>query len=566
MVKLDFKITVYSNEDYLLELLVESGHLSPEQVEAVRTQTGGENMIAQLLHSGDLTEKLIAQVAAASAGAEFFDVQREMLDPDIANLMTAEDAKRFRAFPVAYDGSYLTVVVSDILDFEVLDSLPHVLGKEVNFVAGAPGAITEALKKFFGSEGVKDAASEGFSVMGSDGEESADSEDAPIIRMVSQLLVDAFKMRASDIHIEPMETSLRIRNRVDGKLIEVDQHPKKLLPAIIARLKVMSGSMSIAEKRLPQDGRIQLKMGGKEVDLRVSSVPSNHGESIVMRILDKSALSLGLPQLGFLSDDQEIFRKLITLPDGIILVTGPTGSGKTTTLYGCLNEINKPDKKIITVEDPVEYEMAGINQVMVKADIGMTFAAALRAMLRQAPNIIMVGEIRDAETANIAINAALTGHLVFSTLHTNDAPSAVARLADIGIKKFLIASAVRAIVAQRLVRKLCDKCKKPADLSEKEMRTLNIDSSMMAGGKIMGPVGCDNCRGGGYRGRMGIFEIFQVDDEVRHLINQDLSTPQLRKRARELGMRTMREDGIRKVLSGLTSAQEVIGVTMSDAN
>ncbi len=555
---------MYFNEDYLLELLVESGHLGAEQVESAREQTGGENMIARFLNEGDVSEKLIAQVSAESAGAEFFDVEKEMLDPDIANLMSAEDAKRFRAFPVAYDGSYLTVVVSDILDFEVLDSLPHVLGKEVNFVAGTPSAITESLKKFFGSEGVQDAASEGFTVVGGDGDEGAEADDAPIIRMVSQMLVDAFKMRASDIHIEPLETSLRIRNRVDGKLIMVDQHPKKLLPAIIARLKVMSGSMSIAEKRLPQDGRIQIKMGGKEVDLRVSSVPSNHGESMVMRILDKSALSLGLPQLGFLSDDQETFRKLLGLPDGIILVTGPTGSGKTTTLYGCLNEINKPDRKIITVEDPVEYEMPGINQVMVKADIGMTFAAALRAMLRQAPNIIMVGEIRDAETANIAINAALTGHLVFSTLHTNDAPSTVARLADIGIKKFLIASAVRAIVAQRLVRKLCEKCKEPAELTEKQMRTLNIDQSMMAGGKIMGPVGCDNCRAGGYRGRIGIFEIFNVDDEVRHLINQDLSTPQLRKRARELGMRTMREDGIRKVLSGLTSAEEVIGVTMAD--
>ena len=323
--------------------------------------------------------------------------------------------------------------------------------------------------------------------------------------------------------------------------------------------------MSIAEKRIPQDGRIQIKMGGKEVDLRVSSVPSNHGESIVMRILDKSALSLGLPQLGFLSDDQETFRELLGLPDGIILVTGPTGSGKTTTLYACLNEINKPDRKIITVEDPVEYEMAGINQVMVKTDIGMTFAAALRSMLRQAPNIIMVGEIRDKETANIAINASLTGHLVFSTLHTNDAPSTVARLSDIGIKNFLIASAVRAVVAQRLVRKLCDKCKAPAVLTEKEMRSLNIDQSAIDEGNIMGPVGCESCRGSGYRGRIGIFEIFLVDDEVRHLINQNLSTPQLRSRARELGMRTLREDGIRKVLAGMTSAEEVIGVTMSDS-
>jgi type II secretory ATPase GspE/PulE/Tfp pilus assembly ATPase PilB-like protein len=348
--------------------------------------------------------------------------------------------------------------------------------------------------------------------------------------------------------------------------VEVDNHPKKLHPAIVARVKVMSGTMSIAEKRLPQDGRIQIRVAGKEVDLRVSSVPSNHGESIVMRILDKTSLMLGLPELGFLSDDQDTFNKLIRLPDGIILVTGPTGSGKTTTLYGCLNTINTSDRKIITVEDPVEYELAGINQVMVKADIGMTFASALRAMMRQAPNVIMVGEIRDEETASIAIQAALTGHLVFSTLHTNDAPGAIARLADIGIQRFLIASSIRAVVAQRLVRKLCDKCKAPAALNEREMRVLNLDAKQIAESEIMGPQGCEFCRNSGYRGRMGIFEIFKVDDEVRHLINEKLTSPQLRRRARELGMRTLREDGIRKILSGSTSAEEVLRVTMSDSD
>jgi type II secretory ATPase GspE/PulE/Tfp pilus assembly ATPase PilB-like protein len=378
------------------------------------------------------------------------------------------------------------------------------------------------------------------------------------------MLTEAMRQRCSDIHIEPLETSVRIRYRIDGQLIEVDNHPKKLLPAIVARLKVMSGSMSIAEKRLPQDGRIQLKSGDKEVDLRVSSVPSNHGEAMVMRILDKSALVLGLPELGFFSDDQAIFEELIGLPDGIILVTGPTGSGKTTTLYASLNVINRPDRKIITVEDPVEYELPGINQVMVKADIGMTFAAALRSMLRQAPNIVMIGEIRDAETANIAINAALTGHLVLSTLHTNDAPSAVARLADIGIKRFLIASAVRSVLAQRLVRKLCPICKAPATLTDQQVRALGLDQATLASGGIMGPVGCEKCRDIGYRGRMGIFELFQIDDEVRHMVNENLTTSQLRRRARELGMRSMREDGIRKVQAGLTSAEEVLHVTMSD--
>jgi type II secretory ATPase GspE/PulE/Tfp pilus assembly ATPase PilB-like protein len=285
-----------------------------------------------------------------------------------------------------------------------------------------------------------------------------------------------------------------------------------------------------------------------------------------MRILDKTSLSLGLPQLGFLSDDQEVFERLITLPDGILLVTGPTGSGKTTTLYACLNYINKPDKKLITVEDPVEYQMSGINQVQVNADVGMTFPAALRSMLRQAPNVIMIGEIRDAETANIAINASLTGHLVFSTLHTNDAPSAVARLVDIGVQPFLVSSAVRAMMAQRLVRKVCANCKRPYEMSEGETRALGIDPSQIIDASVVKGVGCEKCKQLGYKGRAGIFEIFCVDDEVRHMINHRSTTVELRKRAREMGMRTLRDDGIRKVLSGMTTAEEVITATMSDAD
>ncbi|MDB4284007.1 GspE/PulE family protein, partial [Akkermansiaceae bacterium] len=464
---------MYSNEDYLIQLLVEAGQLDAAYVQEFREAMGDEHTIQLMLDRGDLNETVIAQVSAQNAGAELLDLQNTFLDGALADRMTLADAKRFHAVPVADDGSYLSIAIADILDVETTDSIPHVVGRECTFYAATPTGITHALTQLYGEEaGATDAS--GLTVVGESAEDG--SSDAPVIKMVSGILVDAFKMRASDIHIEPLETSLRIRNRVDGKLVDCANHPKKLLPAVIARLKVMSSSMSIAEKRLPQDGRIQVKMGGKEVDLRVSSVPSNHGESIVMRILDKSALNLGLGQLGFFSDDQETFKELIGLPDGIILVTGPTGSGKTTTLYACLNQINKPDKKIITVEDPVEYEMAGINQVMVRTDIGMTFAAALRSMLRQAPNIIMVGEIRDKETAEIAIQASLTGHLVFSTLHTNDAPSAVARLADIGIKRFLVASAVRAIIAQRLVRKLCDKCKAPATLTEKEIRMLNIDA------------------------------------------------------------------------------------------
>jgi len=558
---------VYSNQDYLSELLVEGGIVTPEEIEKARDGLGpNQGVVDLLVVMGDVSEEQVAQTIAVSAGTDYVDINHIPIMPNVLEAVEVSVAQRFRAVPLEDDGTYMTIAVADALDFEVLDSLPHVVGREVNFVAATPSAVAKSLRENYGVEESEESRAPDFTVITDEGVEEATANDAPIIKMVSNMLMEAFKMRASDIHVEPLETSLRVRYRVDGKLIEVDNHPKRLLPAIVARIKVMSGTMSIAEKRMPQDGRIQMRIGGKEVDLRVSSVPSNHGESIVMRILDKSSLLLGLPELGFFTDDEAIMVELMGLPDGIILVTGPTGSGKTTTLYACLNYINKPDRKIITVEDPIEYQLAGINQVMVKADIGMTFAAALRAMLRQAPNIIMVGEIRDVETANIAIQASLTGHLVFSTLHTNDAPSAVARLADIGVQRFLIASAVRAIMAQRLVRALCKECKGSAQLTDSEMRMLRVDRSQIVESTIMGPVGCDNCRQGGFRGRQGIFEVFKVDDEVRHLINENLSTPLLRRRARELGMRTLREDGIRKVLSGITAASEVIAVTMSDAD
>jgi type II secretory ATPase GspE/PulE/Tfp pilus assembly ATPase PilB-like protein len=557
---------VFSNEDYLAELLAEAGMVSTDEITQARSAlSGGETIVEHLLVRTSLTQDDVAKTLAANAGIPFIRLANHTFDPGITETISEDIAKRYRVIPVQDEGLTLTIAIADPLDFEALDTLPHAIGRELNLVCVTQQDIQDHLKQFYHTADAA-AAPEGYSVTGGDAEAGPGGEDAPIIKLVMQSLTEAFRLRASDIHIEPLETSVRVRYRLDGKLVHVDTHPKKLLPAIIARLKVMSGTMSIAEKRLPQDGRIQLKMGEKEVDLRVSTVPSNHGESVVMRILDKTALLLGLPELGFFSDDQVVFEQLLGLPDGILLVTGPTGSGKTTTLYACLNVINKPDKKIITVEDPVEYELPGINQVMVKTDIGMTFAAALRAMLRQAPNIIMIGEIRDAETANIAINASLTGHLVFSTLHTNDAPSAVARLADIGVKPFLIASAVRAVLAQRLVRKLCPVCKGPAELSDKEMRALSLDASRMTEATIFGPVGCEKCRGNGYKGRMGIFETFIIDDEVRSMINTGLTTTQLRRRARELGMRTLREDGIRKVLSGLTSGSEVVHATMSDAD
>ncbi|MDP0490966.1 MAG: ATPase, T2SS/T4P/T4SS family [Verrucomicrobiota bacterium JB023] len=551
---------MYSNQDYLSQLLVEAGVVTPEAAQAAG------NSVERLIMEGAVNEDQVTAVIAQNASLEIVDLSEYEIPQDVASQMPADVAKRFQAVPVHDDGTQLMVAIADGLNFETLDSLPHALGREVNPVMANLSDIQRLLMEVYRVGSADSAEIPEFEVLTMEGVEEVSEEDAPIVRIVTNMLISATKMNASDIHIEPLETTLRVRFRMDGKLVEVENHPKKLTPAIVARLKVMSGSMSIAEKRLPQDGRIQMRIAGKSIDLRVSTVPSNHGESVVMRILDKSALTLGLPQLGFFSDDEAVFKKMINLPDGILLVTGPTGSGKTTTLYACLNEINKPDRKIITVEDPVEYQLAGINQVMVKSDVGMTFAAALRSMLRQAPNIIMVGEIRDKETATIAMNASLTGHLVFSTLHTNDATGAVARLADMGIKRFLIASAVRAVLAQRLVRGLCERCKAPAELTEREMRILNIDRERAAAAGVLGPQGCPKCRDSGYKGRKGIFEIFQVDDEVRHLINDNLSSPEMRKRARELGMRTMREDGIRKVLAGITSAEEVIRVTMADEN
>ena len=362
--------------------------------------------------------------------------------------------------------------------------------------------------------------------------------------------------------MEPLEKRFRVRYRIDGVLNEVENPPKYLQKNILSRLKLMAG-MDLSEHRVTQDGRIMIGAMGRDLDLRVSNIPTTHGESIVMRILDKSSVMLGIPELGFLADDQELIDKIINFPDGIFLVTGPTGSGKTTSLYAFLHSLNQPTRKIITAEDPVEYELSGINQVQIRDDIGLTFSAALRSMLRQAPNIIMVGEIRDLETGDTAINAALTGHLVFSTLHTNDAPSAVTRLIDMGIKPFLVASAVRAIMAQRLLRKVCRNCCEDLEPTEAELTSLGLPTDFFAEADLKFGRGCSECSKG-YKGRLGIFEIFIVDESVQELIFEKVSASQIRERARALGMRTLREDGLRKVAAGITTLAEVIRVTAAD--
>ena len=565
-----------ADETYLSELLMENNLVTESQIEDARGQRKAtESLIETIIRTGQAKESDIAKCYATVNGMTYVDLTSiPAPDKTIIDLIDLDVARRNSVVPIGVnEAGHIQVAVGDPFDYSAIDNLNHLVGHDVEAQHSSSfEEINDAIGRWY-DEAIGAANADDELVVlsetsgggaGADGEVGAN--DAPVIKLVNQILMESFNAGASDIHIEPLENTVRVRYRIDGQLHEVANHPRNLLSAIVARFKIMTGAMSIAEKRLPQDARIQLKLGDKDLDLRVSTVPTNHGESIVMRVLDKSALNLGLPQLGFLSDDQATFEQLITLPDGILLVTGPTGSGKTTTLYACLNYINKPDRKIITVEDPVEYNMSGINQVMVKEDVGMTFAAALRSILRQAPNIIMIGEIRDLETASIAINASLTGHLVFSTLHTNDAPSAVARMADIGVKRFLIASAVRAILAQRLVRKLCSECKEPGDLTERQIKALGLDAAQLADSSIMVPNGCVKCRGTGHKGRAGIFEIFQIDDEVRHMVNENLSTPQLRRQAREIGMRTMREDGIRKVLNGMTSANEVINVTMADAS
>jgi general secretion pathway protein E/type IV pilus assembly protein PilB len=477
-----------------------------------------------------------------------------------------------------HDGT-VVVALSDPSDIEAIDGLQVSLGKTLEYRVTSEEDLKAALDKYYGNTSsggrgdsdiakmIQDITEGEVEVSALKGDVKADSEaldaDAPIIRLVNQIIVDAFKLRASDIHLEPMGKRFRLRYRIDGMMTEMKDIPKRLQAPVIARLKISSG-MSIAEKRIPQDGRIQTNVGGKVIDLRVNVIPCSHGESIVMRILDKSGLRLGLAELGFMADDQANFERMIALPDGILLVTGPTGSGKTTTLYSCLNYINRPDRKIITVEDPVEYMLAGINQVQVHEHIGFTFAAALRSMLRQSPNVIMLGEIRDMETATIAINASLTGHLVFSTLHTNDAPSAVARLIDIGVKPFLVASSARCLMAQRLVRKVCKKCAAPHTLTEQEIAGLGFTPEQAAAATARKGKGCPECNKTGCKGRFGLFEIFNINDEARKLIYDKVPSNVLRNRAREMGMRTLREDGMRKVLAGVTTVDEVVRATVSE--
>jgi len=549
--------------------------VSPEQLESAQ-QFVDEfpskiSLVDALISKKVITEAEIVQLLAMEYGLEVVDLHNYVVPPEVVDALPGDLAVSYNVVPVAKHDDLLTVAMSDPAAMDVIDALRYRLGCDVEAVVATQDQIDQILDANYRTTA---SAMEG--LLGQLGEEAGMMEkvdsieademtddDAPIIKLVSGLIIDAYRFGASDIHMEPMEKHYRVRYRIDGVLREVDAPPKFLQANLTSRLKIMA-RLDITEKRIPQDGRIKMSVGPKDIDLRVSSIPTTHGESIVMRILDKSSIQLDVPKLGFYADDMVLVNRILSMPDGIFLVTGPTGSGKTTSLYAFLNTINTVSRKIITVEDPVEYQLPGINQVQVDRYVNMTFAAALRAILRQAPNIVMIGEIRDVETAEIAINAALTGHLVFSTLHTNDAPGAITRLVDMGVKAFLVASAVRAIMAQRLLRRVCKHCAQDYVPNEVEKHLLGLSDEYVATHTFKKGKGCSSCGKTGYKGRIGIYEICMLDNDITELVYRNEPTQVIREAARRNGMHSLRDDALRKAEAGISTLEEVIRVTMMD--
>ncbi len=552
------------------QILLEKGWVSEDQLKkAIEFQNANNCKIGEaLVKLGFCTQEQVSRSLALHFQMPFANLSKHTIPEELIQRVPKDVALEHRIVPVAQKGKSLIIAMSDPLDFFTLDNLRFILNTEVDSALATPEAVDSALDEYYRLTGNYDdvigETDETEKVEFGRGEyagEDAEANDAPVIKLVHMLIANALKERASDIHIEPMEKDLRVRYRIDGVCEIKESPPKRLQGPVISRIKIMS-NMDMAEKRRPQDGRIKIKIQGREIDLRVSALPSVHGESVVMRILDKEAGLVDLPVLGFHESDLERFNRIIKRPNGIFLVTGPTGSGKTTTLYAALKQLNKPNVKIITAENPVEYNLAGINQAEVRHEIGLDFTRILRAMMRQAPNIILVGEIRDRETADIAIQAALTGHLVFSTLHTNDAPSALTRLIDMGVKPFLVASAVMAIMAQRLIRQLCPKCKEPYDPTDVELRQIGVTRNdlMTSGQQIYRAVGCDACSDG-YRGRKGIYELLEMSSDLRDLTFERRPTMELRAKAIGEGMLTLQQDSVRKLLSGLTTIEEILRVT-----
>ncbi len=535
------------------------------------TRNEGVRIGEALVALGLSDEEDITKALAVQYDMEYVDLDRNIISASEATLLPEDRVKRHQVIPMARDDKgRLKVVITDPLDLETLDMLRFLLNEEpipclaskskvrayIDTNIGTKMSVDQQVKEFQAADTSGDAA---VIIRGNEDEDDA----APVVRLVSMIITEAVNMRASDIHVEPMANRVRVRYRIDGVCIERDNIPKRMQGPVVNRFKILSG-MDLAEKRVPLDGRIKMRIGGGDIDFRVSALPAYHGESVVLRILRPDAAKIGITALGFEEEDNQRFHKIIKRPNGIFLVTGPTGSGKTTTLYSALNELNRPDKKIITAEDPVEYNFTGINQCQVRDDIGLTFASILRSMLRQAPNIILVGEIRDLDVAEVAIQAALTGHLVFSTLHTNDAPSAITRLIDMGVKPFLVASSIQAIMAQRLVRRICPECKEiDPSPDPKVLKLLGFTDDEIATSTFYIGRGCNKCNGTGYRGRQGIFEMLEMNTNLRQLAFERAPLAEMRKAAIAGGMSTLLNDGKRKIRNGITTPAELVRITQS---
>jgi type II secretion system protein E len=558
----------------LTDVLTATGLVRPEDVDKViehhqRTGMSIPDSVVELKYATD--EKFL-QALAEALGLQYVHAGEQMIEPEILDSISSKAVFQYNIIPLSLERNTLTVATHDPFFPGLTDALRLTSGKRIRLTLSTLNEIEKACKKFYGvgADTLERMIQDDRIELAPDEDLLKDDlseldQEASVVKFVNQIIWEAHQNRATDIHMEPMETDLRIRYRVDGVLRQAPVPPqlKRFQSAIISRIKVMA-NMDIAEKRLPQDGRISLRIRGEEIDVRVNTMPTVYGESVSLRLLMRSSGILGMDKLGMNSDDREILTKMIHKPHGILLVTGPTGSGKSTTLYTWLHTINTIDKRIITTEDPIEYEMKGVNQVQIRTEIGLTFAEGLRNILRQDPDVIMVGEIRDQETADIAIRAALTGHLVFSTLHTNDAAGAVTRLIDMGIEPFLVASSVECLVAQRLVRRLCNECKRPWPVDEKYLEKAGFDARRMSEGTIYESVGCEACHQSGFSGRSGIYEVLPVTDHIRPLIVNRVSSNEIKAEALRHGMRTLRDDGWRKVLDGVTTVEEVLRVSEED--
>jgi type IV pilus assembly protein PilB len=559
--------------DSVGKYLVKKRVVSEEQWAEATQLAGNGNMKPHeaIVQLGYATSEQIMQALAAKDGYEYFDLRNVSIPPSVVELVPESVARENAVIPLSEDDGALKVLVSDPQDFDTIDKLQFILNRKIDIALATRESILEAINRNYGQIGDESADSmlqeftdtaidfteteEG----GDDDDDNVDEASAPIVRLVQLMISEAVQLRASDIHVEPFEDRIRIRYRIDGVLVERDSPPRRLLGALLSRIKILA-RMDIAERRRTQDGRIKITAGGKELDLRVSMLPTNHGQSCVMRLLDKDNIKVGVRQLGLSDSDFRTFRNLIRRPNGILLVTGPTGSGKTTTLYAALNELNRPDRKIITAEDPVEYYLPGINQVEVRHSIGLDFSRIIRAMLRQAPNVILVGEMRDYETASMGIQASLTGHLVFSTLHTNDAPGAITRMVDMGVPSYLVAGSVIGVLAQRLVRVICAKCKQPYAPPQRDIDAAGFPPEMLKEATFMKGRGCSHCGNSGYRGRLGVFELMTMNSEIRELTFQGASTQEIRKAAIKKGMTTLYDDALLKVTKGITTIEEVFRV------